>query len=361
MSALLACGLVAAAVTAALSLAVAEMARRIGWMDAPGERKTHLSAVPYGGGIALVAGIGAGTISAAMMNPALLHPSARILPFAAGLVATLFVGSWDDAKGLSPWAKLAFQIGLGLAMWFGGYQVRKVTGLAGDTIQINALGALLTVVWYVAIMNAMNLIDGLDGLAAGVAAIAGATILIISFSWSEPATALLSAIFVGSCLGFLPRNFHPAKIFLGDGGALCLGFCLATLALDTSTKSSALLALMIPIVALLIPVADATYAFARRLKSGRHPFLGDQEHLHHRLIRLGLTHRRVVLIFYYFSAVNGVLAWLLASLKPPDISTSRAVFVVFVMQAAGFLLLLEILSSLENHKRPHSRGKDGHP
>ena len=350
VSFLIPCAFVAAVVTALLAYPVRLGAHRLGWLDHPGERKTHRAPVAYGGGVAIAAGLCAGLLAAAFVAPDVLQPSSRIPAFVIGLLVTLIVGSWDDARTLSPWTKLGLQMAIGLGMWLAGFRVEKVTNPFGGAIHIDAMGAILTVAWYVALMNAMNLIDGLDGLASGVAAIAGATVLGISFSWSEPATALISAIFVGACAGFLPHNFHPAKMYLGDGGALSLGFSLASLALATSTKTSALLALMIPIVALLIPVADAVYAFVRRLRSGRHPFLGDQGHLHHRLMRLGLTHRRVVLIVYYLSAVNGVLAWLLASSTPPEQSSSKAVLLVFAMQAAGFLLLVESLTSLE--KRP---------
>ncbi len=328
---------------------VRRLARRFDWVDHPtGERKTHARAIPYGGGLAIVLGMGAGILTTLFTPPALLASGTRLWAIVLGVMLTLLIGSIDDARGLGPWTKLYAQIAIGLGMWFAGFRVEKVTNPLGGVIHFGGFGAPLTVLWYVAVMNAMNLIDGLDGLACGVAAIAGMTILGISARWSEPQTMMLSAIFVGACLGFLPHNFHPARQFLGDGGSLTLGFCLATLSMATGTKSTAMLAMLVPMVALLIPVADAIAVFTRRLKHGQHPFRGDQRHLHHRLLRIGLTHRRVVLIFYYWSGVNGVLAYLLASATPLEQSSSAGVFLVFVLQAAGFLLLLESLSLLES-------------
>ncbi len=231
-------------------------------------------------------------------------------------------------------------------------RIEILTNPFGETFQFGAEGAVLTVVWYVALMNAMNLIDGLDGLAAGVAAIAGMTILGISASWSQPSAALLAAILVGSCAGFLPHNFHPARMFLGDGGSFALGFFLATISLETSTKSPALLALLIPMVALLLPLADAAFAFVRRLAGGTHPFSPDRRHLHHRLLRAGLTPRRAVVLFYYLSAVNGVMAYLLAK------SSQIAILCVFLMLGFGFLLLIENLSSIEKSSSADSESSD---
>lgn len=360
MSILILSALVAALAAMAFTIPVRHAALRMQWIDRPDKRKMHQSPVAYGGGIVIVAGIIAGLITVLLLQPEVISAEQRSVAFIIGLLVALLIGCWDDARGLSPWTKIGCQVAIGLGMWAAGFRVEKLTNPFGGAIHLNAVGALLTVGWYVALMNAMNLIDGLDGLAAGVAAIAGATILGISSSWSEPATAVFSAILVGACIGFLPHNFFPARMFLGDGGSLSLGYCLATLALATSTKSSALLALMIPVLALLIPVADAVYAFIRRIKSGRHPFSGDQGHLHHRLLRLGLTHRRVVWIFYYLSAVNGVLAWLLASSTPPDQSSSKAIFLVFAMQAAGFLLLIESVTSLEGRTEWNPDGTENH-
>jgi UDP-GlcNAc:undecaprenyl-phosphate GlcNAc-1-phosphate transferase len=327
-------------------------ARRMNWLDQPSERKVHTNPVPFGGGVVLLIGTLGGMFCAQFAETGAGGMDPKTLAFAAGLTMSLMVGLWDDMRRLGPWSKIAMQSLIALFMWKAGFRIEILTNPFGETLQFGAEGAVFTVVWYVALMNAMNLIDGLDGLAVGVAAIAGVTILGVSASWSQPSAALLAAILVGSCVGFLPHNFHPARMFLGDGGSLSLGFFLATISLETSTKSPALLALLIPMVALLLPLADAAFAFVRRLAGGKHPFHPDRRHLHHRMLRAGLTPRRAVVIFYYLSTVNGVMAYLLAK------SSQLAVLCVFLMLGLGFLLLIENLSSIEKSNNADNRDAD---
>ncbi|MCX7016699.1 MAG: MraY family glycosyltransferase [Candidatus Sumerlaeota bacterium] len=342
----LAAGAAAAAVLAVAAGFPARWgARRIGWLDQPTGRKAHERPVPFGGGIVLVVAMLGGLCAARWLAPWTSETNALLFgqttmtaALLTGLALSLALGAWDDWRPLSPWAKLAVQAGIGALMYAGGFRIERLTNPFGPAMEFGVPGWPITVAWYVALMNALNLIDGLDGLAAGVAAIAGLTVLGVSASWSQPSAALLSAIFVGACVGFLAHNFHPARLFLGDGGSQTLGFCLATLTLETGTKGSAMMAML---VALTLPLVDAVFAFVRRVALGRHPFMADQRHLHHRLLALGLSHRRVVLIVYYFSAVNGVLAYLLA--KFPPIATAW----VFLMLLVGFFLLIESLASIE--------------
>jgi len=343
--------LTAAVLALAFGFPMRAAARRLGWGDLSAERKTREKPASFGGGVALVIAIVASIVAARLAAPQTLGAEPRQWAIVAGIAISLAVGLWDDALGLRSWAKVAVQAAVGLLMWRAGFRAEIATNPFGGVIHLGVWGAALTVVWYVALMNAMSLIDGLDGLAAGVAAIAGVTILVISASWSQPSTALLSAIFVGACLGFLAHNFHPARLLLGNGGSMTLGFFLATLTLETGTKSSALLALMFPMVALLLPIADAMFAFTQRLAGGGQLSSGGRRpHLHDRLLRLGISHKRIVLILYYLSAINGVLAYLLAARATPGGSSSAPIAAVFFLQAAGFLLLIESLASLENRK-----------
>jgi UDP-GlcNAc:undecaprenyl-phosphate GlcNAc-1-phosphate transferase len=160
------------------------------------------------------------------------------------------------------------------------------------------LGAPLTVVWIVAIMNMVNFLDGLDGLAAGVSAIAGLTFAIIALSLEKPEAAILSAIVFGACVGFLRHNFYPARIFMGDSGALLLGFVLATISVQGLLKTAATVALFFPLLVLAVPIVDTTFVVARRLKHREKVFVADQAHLHHRFLRRGFSEPRAALTIW---------------------------------------------------------------
>ncbi|HXY17249.1 MAG TPA: MraY family glycosyltransferase, partial [Gaiellaceae bacterium] len=160
------------------------------------------------------------------------------------------------------------------------------------------LGVSLTIVWIVAIMNMVNFLDGMDGLAAGVAAIAGVTFAVIALSLEKPDAAVMSAIVFGACLGFLRHNFYPARIFMGDSGALLLGFVLAAVAVQGVLKTAATVALLFPLLVLAVPIVDTTFVVARRLKHGERVFEGDQAHLHHRFLRRGFSQPRAALTIW---------------------------------------------------------------
>ncbi|HSX21543.1 MAG TPA: MraY family glycosyltransferase, partial [Gaiellaceae bacterium] len=156
----------------------------------------------------------------------------------------------------------------------------------------------LTIVWIVAIMNMVNFLDGLDGLAAGVAAIAGLTFAVIALSLEKPDAAVMSAIVFGACVGFLRHNFYPARIFMGDSGALLLGFILAAVSVQGLLKTAATVALFFPLLVLAVPIVDTTFVLLRRIRHGESPFEGDQAHLHHRFLRRGFSQPRAALTIW---------------------------------------------------------------
>jgi UDP-GlcNAc:undecaprenyl-phosphate GlcNAc-1-phosphate transferase len=164
---------------------------------------------------------------------------------------------------------------------------------------------VLTLVWIVAIMNMVNFLDGLDGLAAGICGISGATFAVIALSLGKPEAAVLSAIIAGACLGFLRHNFYPARIFMGDSGALLMGFLLATVSIQGLLKTAATVALFFPLLALAVPIFDTSFVVLRRLKHREPLYLPDQAHLHHRFLRRGFTQRRAVLYLYAWCAILG--------------------------------------------------------
>jgi UDP-GlcNAc:undecaprenyl-phosphate GlcNAc-1-phosphate transferase len=161
----------------------------------------------------------------------------------------------------------------------------------------------LSVVWIVAIMNMVNFLDGMDGLAAGICAIAGSTFAIIALSLGKPDAAILSAIVAGACFGFLRHNFYPARIFMGDSGAMLLGFVLAAVSIQGLLKTAATVALFFPLVVLAIPIVDTSFVFAKRLKYGQPLYEADRTHLHHRFVNIGFSQRRAAVYMYAWCAI----------------------------------------------------------
>jgi UDP-GlcNAc:undecaprenyl-phosphate GlcNAc-1-phosphate transferase len=278
--------LVALAIVVLLTPAVGGMARLLGVVDAPGGRRLNRSPVPRLGGVALFLGI--------------FVPSLAFLPFGRetrglllGAAVAVTVGAVDDFRGLRWFEKLGGQlVAAGIPVWFGIWVDRFTFPLLGVHRLPEWAGAPLTVLWIVAIMNMVNFLDGLDGLAAGVSGIAGLTFSVIALSLAKPDAAILSAIVFGACVGFLRHNFYPARIFMGDSGALLLGFVLATIAIQGLLKTAATVALFFPLLVLAVPIVDTTFVVMRRLKHGEPVFEGDQAHLHHRFLRRGFSQRR---------------------------------------------------------------------
>jgi UDP-GlcNAc:undecaprenyl-phosphate GlcNAc-1-phosphate transferase len=292
--------LVAIAVVLVLTPAVGRVARVFGVVDEPLERRrVHLAAVPRLGGLALFLGL---------FVPALafldLDGAYRGILLGAALATT--VGMVDDFRGLPWWAKLGGQVGAAAIPVAYGVDIDRFTfPILGVHDLPGWLAVGLTLAWIVAIMNMVNFLDGLDGLAAGVCGISGVTFAVISLSLARPEAAVLSAIVAGICLGFLRHNFYPARIFMGDSGALLLGFVLATVSIQGLLKTAATVALFFPLFALAVPILDTTFVVARRLKHREKLYLPDQGHLHHRFLRRGFSQRRAVLYLYAWCIVLG--------------------------------------------------------
>jgi UDP-GlcNAc:undecaprenyl-phosphate GlcNAc-1-phosphate transferase len=284
--------LLALVVVMLLTPAVGGMARLLGAVDAPGGRRLNLRPVPRLGGLALFLGI--------------LVPSLAFLPLGRetrglllGAAVAVTVGAIDDFRGLRWWEKLGGQlIAAGVPTWFGIWVDRFTFPFIGIHTVPGWLGVPLTILWIVAIMNMVNFLDGMDGLAAGVAAIAGLTFAVIALSLAKPEAAIMSAIVFGACVGFLRHNFYPARIFMGDSGALLLGFVLAALSVQGLLKTAATVALFFPLLVLAVPIVDTTFVVARRLRHGQKVFEGDQAHLHHRFLRRGFSQPRAAVTIW---------------------------------------------------------------
>ena len=282
----------ALAVVVLLTPAVGGVARVLGVVDAPGGRRLNRRPIPRLGGLALFLGI---------FVPALafLHLGRETRGLLIGAAVAMVVGAVDDFRGLRWWAKLVGQIAAAsIPVGFGIWVDRFTFPFLGVHALPEWAGAPLTVIWIVAIMNMVNFLDGLDGLAAGVAAIAGLTFSVIALSLDKPDPAIVSAIVFGASLGFLRHNFYPARIFMGDSGALLLGFVLATVSVQGLLKTAATVALLFPLLVLAVPIVDTTFVVARRLKHRERVFEGDQAHLHHRFLRRGFSQRGAALYMY---------------------------------------------------------------
>lgn len=315
-----------------------------GFLDEPGERKLHARAVPYGGGAGIyVALVLALSCLYYFYPPAFLFQRQFQAIIIGGLLAVM-AGLWDDARGSGAILKLSVEALVAAFMYSQGFRISRLSVPGVMTIELGYWGIPATIFWFWLMMNAINLIDGMDGLAAGVTAISAATILIITFEPSRPFDVFLALIVIGLCVGFLPHNFHPARLFMGDAGSLTLGFLVASLSLSTSTKAPALLPILIPFLAVGMPVFDTAHAFFRRIFGGKHPFQADTKHLHHRLLALGLSQKRTVLFLYYISAYLGAMAYVLS--KAPAHITALVVALLMI----GLFLLAENLSSLDKKR-----------
>jgi UDP-GlcNAc:undecaprenyl-phosphate/decaprenyl-phosphate GlcNAc-1-phosphate transferase len=277
-----------------LTPAVGGMARLLGVVDRPEARRLNRSPVPRLGGIALFFGI----FIPALAFLDLGHETRGLLLGAA--VATT-VGAIDDFRGLRWWEKLGGQLAAAaIPVGFGIWVHRFTFPVLGIHVLPEWVGMPLSVLWIVAIMNMVNFLDGLDGLAAGVSAISAFTFTLIALSLPRPEiqAAILSAIVLGAALGFLRHNFYPARIFMGDSGALLLGFVLAVIPLQGLLKTASIVTLFFPLLVLAVPIIDTSFVVLRRLKHGESVFAADQTHLHYRFLRRGFTQRRAALTIW---------------------------------------------------------------
>jgi UDP-GlcNAc:undecaprenyl-phosphate GlcNAc-1-phosphate transferase len=294
-----------------LTPGVGRFARILGVVDEPGEtRRVHVRPVPRLGGIALLLGIFVPALAFLPVD----GPYRGILLGAA--VATT-VGAIDDFRGL-PWgAKLAGQLGAaGIAVGFGVNVDRFTFPGFGSQELSDVVSGPATLLWIVAIMNMVNFLDGMDGLAAGICAIAGSTFAIISLSLGAADAALLAGIVAGACFGFLHHNFYPARIFMGDSGALLLGFLLATLSVEGLVKTAALATLVLPLIVLAIPIIDTSFVVAKRMKYRQPLYAADRAHLHHRFMNIGFSQARAVTYMYLWCGLLAAAALATRFLPP---------------------------------------------
>jgi UDP-GlcNAc:undecaprenyl-phosphate/decaprenyl-phosphate GlcNAc-1-phosphate transferase len=290
-------------------------ALRIGAVDHPGPRRVHREPVPTLGGLALIAAtLGIAWLARALPGPARELDPKPLLGLTLATIPIAALGIVDDLHGVAPYAKLGVQACAALVLSVFGYGVAEITNPLGGTLAAHALSAPLTVVWVLLVINAINLIDGLDGLAAGVVALAAATLWWVGRAHGDFYVMFFSAILIGSTLGFLRYNFPPARVFMGDTGSQFLGLTLAAVSLLENRKGTTAVTLLFPLVALGLPILDSAVALVRRVIAGRPVFHADSEHIHHRMLRLGLPVRTAVLLLWGLCALLGAAAVLLEPL-----------------------------------------------
>lgn len=335
--------IVSFAFTFATTPLVRRFAFKIGAIDIPKDnRRMHKKPTPRIGGLAIIFGFTVATLCFA-------QPSRQLYGTLAGAAIIAVMGVIDDCKNLPAKLKFVIQIIAALVVVFAG-DIKIDVFTNPNFLSENPywvlpewLSVTLTVIWIVFITNAVNFIDGLDGLAAGVSAIMSISLVFISIRVGEYPIAILGIALMGSCFGFLPFNFNPAKIFMGDTGSTFLGFMLATLSIQGVFKSYAVISFAVPLLILGLPLFDALFAMIRRILRGQSPMTADRGHLHHRLVDMGFSQKQTVFILYAISGVLGITAVLLA-----ESGVLRALLLVICV-----LILLLIGSMLGKNSYVH--------
>lgn len=317
---------------------VKNFAIKIGATDKPNERKVHQKIMPRLGGLAIYISFLAGFIFLQPQSP-------YLIPILLGSFVIIVTGFLDDLFELSAKWKLAGQILAAAIVVIGGVQVNFVNLPFDGRLELGWFAIPLTIIWIVGITNAINLIDGLDGLAAGVSSIVLATLAGIAFMMGNIFVVALSLILMGSTLGFLIYNFNPAKIFMGDTGALFLGFMISVISL-LGFKNVTLFSLLIPVIILGVPISDTLFAIIRRIVNKQPLSAPDKSHLHHCLLRFGFSHRKTVLIIYAMSSLFGLAAVLLTQ------STLWGAFIIITLLIIAIELLVEMVGLVSSTYKP---------
>ncbi len=333
----------------AMTPPVKRFAEKIGAVDQPSARRINKVPIPRMGGLAIFLGF--------VLTVLLFVPlSTQVTGILLGAVIIAVMGAVDDIVSLNPWVKLAGQIVAAVVVIRCGVVFSAISNpnplSETTTIEIGWLSVPLTVLWIVACTNAVNLIDGLDGLAVGVSTISSLTMLVVSLFVAEPVVSLILAALTGACVGFMPYNLNPAKIFMGDVGSQMLGFVLATVSIMGMFKFHAIISFLVPLLSLAVPLADTVFAFFRRILHGQSPFHADKGHFHHRLLALGMSQKQAVAVLYGISAVLGLIAVLMAG-------QSAAVRIVCII--AAFLISITVwqlvLRSVPKHPKEENEEK----
>ena len=326
------------------------LAVKAGAVDVPKDnRRMHKVPIPRMGGLAIFLAFIFSVLIFSDITP-------QIQGILLGAVMIVVLGVMDDIMTLRALPKFAVQILAAVVVVMHGVKIEFLTyPFPGDGLTYlalpNWLSVTVTVIWIVAITNAVNFIDGLDGLAVGVSGISAATMLVVALMVSENNVALIMAALLGACLGFIPYNFNPAKIFMGDTGSTFLGFILATISIQGLFKLYAIISFAVPFLILGIPIFDICFAIIRRVAKGQNPMQADRGHVHHRLIDMGFSQKQSVAITYMLTAILGLAAVVLTT--SGEVKALILIGSIFVVGAIGFeLIFIHPIKHHNNHRAP---------
>lgn len=342
--------ILAAVVSFATTPLVKSLSVKVGAIDVPKDnRRMHDHPIPRMGGLAIFLGF---VFSVLLLLPLDTPKQGMLL----GAVLIVILGIFDDIYALPAKLKFVVQIVAALVAVLSGNQIRVLSNpniFSDNPVwQLGWLSIPVTIIWIVAITNAVNLIDGLDGLACGVSTISSVTMLVIALLVSEGDVAVMMGALAGACIGFLPYNLNPAKIFMGDTGATFLGYVLATVSVQGMFKLPTIISFVVPFLMLGLPIFDVTFAVIRRVSKGQSPMSPDRGHIHHRLIDMGFSQKQTVGILYVVSAILGLSAVVLTATTP----TKAMVFLV-AMAVAG-LVAAKLFLHNDSQGKPSEDPKD---
>lgn len=322
-----------------------KIAFRIGAVAVPNERTMHDEDMPVGGGMAIYFGF---TLTVLIFVPLIGHGG--IVQFAGlviGATVITIVGLLDDIYDVSPRIRIVFQVLSALIVIYTGTAITSISVpfIEAGKIEFGIFSNIITLFWIVGITNAVNFLDGLDGLAAGIASIASLVLMAIAILFGDPIVAgiaiVLTASLSGACLGFLPHNFNPATIFMGDTGSTFLGFSLAVISIQTMLKTYTALTLIVAVIVLALPIFDTVFAVIRRTMNKQPIHIGDRGHLHHRLVDRGLSHKKAVITLYIISGSFGIAGILVVM---QDFTLA--------MLIVGFIMIVWLMDlGLSRHKK----------
>ena len=284
-----------------LTPSVKKLAFKIGALDKPEKRKVHTHVMPRLGGLAIYCGF----IIAILCT---VHINKDVLGIITGGTFIVLLGVLDDKYSLPAKVKLLGQIVAALILCAFDIKIEWLNNPWGGYFYLDLFSVPFTVFWVISFTNVVNLIDGLDGLAAGVSGIASITVILVAVQQGFYSVAVITAALAGGIIGFIRYNFNPASIFMGDTGSMFIGYMLAAISIFGAVKSAATIALIVPAVALGLPIMDTAFAIFRRYPNGRPIFQPDKGHLHHRLLAMGMSQRQAVMLMYAISAALSVAA-----------------------------------------------------
>ena len=353
-------GWVAAALVTAMVVAlittpvVKSLAFRVGAVDVPKDnRRMHNHPIPRMGGLAIFFGFLLSVLIYVEITP-------QLAGMLLGGVIIVVLGIFDDIYALGPRFKLAVQIAAALVAVLSGNVIEVLSNpnIFSSHLwwELGWLSYPVTAIWIVAITNAVNLIDGLDGLACGVSTISSLTMLVISLAVADGPVAVVMAALAGGCIGFLPYNLNPAKIFMGDTGSTFLGFILAVMSIQGLFKFYTIISFAVPFLMLGLPIFDTCFAFIRRIAHGQSPMHPDRSHVHHRLIDMGFNQKQAVAVLYIISAILGLCAVVLTTS-----GELKAMLLLLALCAAGAVSGRIFLSNNEKKKHEEAEGKEEQP